>query len=371
MWNFISGRGGAANFVEALEQRSMLSASTFYVQTNLVSDNALPGTRTDANLVNGWGIAHGATGPWWVSAAERGCTTRYRGPGGPAAPNMAIPPAPGDTEANPAGVAANDSKAFSISSGGKSAPSLYVFVTKNGTISGWNPNVDPNAILTVNNSRAGAVYKGGAIGVSHDAQFFFAADFHNARVDVFNRKFRPVALKRGAFTDTNLPAGYAPFNITNIGGQLYVTYALQDAAAHDDAAGPRHGFIDIYQTDGTLVKRLASRGSLDSPWGTVQAPHNFGKFSDDILVGNFGDGKISAFNHKGKFMGFLPGADGNPLAIDGLWGLGFGNGATAGPTNTLFFAAGPQGESHGLFGALTAGKSHHHAGSSSGGGFNY
>jgi len=264
MWNFISGHSGAANFVEALEQRSMLSASTFYVQTNLVSDNALPGTRTDANLVNGWGIAHGATGPWWVSAAERGLSIAYDGTGAPAAPNVAIPPVPGETESNPTGVAANDSKAFTISAGGKSAPSLYVFVTENGTISGWNPNVDPNAILTVNNSRAGTVYKGGAIGVSHDAQFFFAADFHNARVDVFNRKFRHVALKRGAFTDTNLPAGYAPFNITNIGGQLYVTYALQDAAAHDDVAGPRHGFIDVFNTDGTLVKRFASRGSLDS-----------------------------------------------------------------------------------------------------------
>ena len=363
------------NSLEPLENRSLMSTSSFYVQANLVSDNALAGTRTDANLVNGWGLAHSATGPWWVSSAERGLSIAYDGAGNLAAPNVTIPPAPGDTEANPTGVAANDSRAFSIAAGGKSAPSLYVFVTENGTISGWNPDVDPtNAILTVDNSRAGAVYKGGAIGVRKDAQFFFAADFHNARIDVFDRKFNPVAHKRAAFADSHLPAGYAPFNITNIGNQLYVTYALQDSDAHDDVAGPRHGFIDIYNTDGTLVKRFASRGALDSPWGTVKAPHDFGMFSDDILVGNFGNGKISAFNHKGRFMGFLPGSDGNPIEIEGLWGIGFGNGATAGPANTLFFAAGPVEESHGLFGTLTPGKSHRHGGSSSsssGGGFNY
>jgi uncharacterized protein (TIGR03118 family) len=364
------------NSLEPLEHRSMLSTSSFYVQTNLVSDNALPGTRTDANLVNGWGLAHGAKGPWWVSAAEQGVSIAYDGAGASAAPNITIPPAAGDTEANPTGAAANDSKAFAISSGGKTAPSLYLFVTENGTISGWNPAVDStNAILTVDNSKVGAIYKGGAIGVRKDRHFFFAADFHNARVDVFDAKFKPVTLKAGAFTNSHLPPGYAPFNITNIGGRLYVTYALQDADAHDDVAGPRHGFIDIYRTDGTLVKRFASRGSLDSPWGTALAPHNFGKFSDDILVGNFGNGKISAFNRKGKFMGFLPGSDANPLEIEGLWGLGFGNGAIAGPTNTLFFAAGPDEESHGLFGSLTVGRSHHHSSTTTttggGGGFNY
>jgi uncharacterized protein (TIGR03118 family) len=361
--------------IEPLEPRALFSTSSFYLQTNLVSDNALPGTRTDANLVNGWGIAHGATGPWWVSAAERGLSIAYGGAGNPAAPNVAIPPAAGDTESNPPGDAATESKAFSITAGGKRAPALYDFVTENGTISGWNPDVDPNAILTVDNSRAGAVYKGGAIAVRKNATFFFAADFHNNHIDVFDRKFNPVALKRGAFTDSHLPAGYAPFNVTNIANQLYVTYALQDADAHDDVAGPRHGFVDVFNTDGTLARRFASRGALDSPWGTVQAPHDFGKFSDDILVGNFGNGKISAFNHKGKFMGFVGGSDGNPIEIPGLWGIGFGNGQTAGPTNTLFFAAGPDEESHGLFGTLTTGKSHHHhAGTSTstgGGGFGY
>jgi uncharacterized protein (TIGR03118 family) len=368
------------NSLQSLEPRTLLSTSTFYNQTNLVSDNSLPGTRTDANLINGWGIAHSDTGPWWVSSAEEGLSIAYDGAGAQAAPNVIIPPAAGGTTAAPTGVAANGSRAFKISSGGNTAPSVYVFVTEDGTISGWNPAVDEtHAILKVDNSRSGAVYKGGAIGVRDDAQFFFAADFHNGRIDVFNSKFSPVAHKRHAFADTTLPAGYAPFNITNINNQLYVTYALQDSGAHDDVAGPRHGFIDVFNTDGALVKRFASRGALDSHWGTIQAPHNFGKFSDDILVGNFGNGKISAFNHRGRFMGFLTAADGNPVEIPGLWGIAFGNGATAGPSNTLFFAAGPSEESHGLFGSLTIGKSHHHHASSSstsgsggtGGGINY
>jgi uncharacterized protein (TIGR03118 family) len=363
------------SLIEALEVRSMMSAS-FYNQVDLVSDNGVAGSRTDANLVNGWGLAHSPTGPWWVSSAAQGLSIAYDGAGALAAPNVSIPHAAGVTLSSPTGAIANDSRGFKISSNGVSAPSEYIFVTEDGAISGWSPNVDPtHAILTVDNSASGAVYKGGAIGVRDGGQFFFAADFHNGRVDIFDRNFSPVAHKRLAFRDTSLPAGYAPFNITNIGGQLYINYALQDADAHDDVAGPRHGFIDVFNTDGSLVRRFASRGSLDSPWGTVQAPHDFGLFSDDILVGNFGNGKISAFNHRGRFMGFVGGSDGNPVEIPGLWGLGFGNGATAGPTNTLFFAAGPDDESHGLFGTLTVGKSHHHAGTTTtpggGGGFNY
>jgi len=363
------------NFIQSLEHRTLMSASTFYTQTNLVSDNGVPGTRTDANLVNGWGIAHGATGPWWVSSAEEGLSIAYDGAGAQAAQNVIIPPAAGETTAAPTGVAANGSKFFKVTSHGNTAPSVYVFVTEDGTISGWNPNVDPtHAVLEVDNSKSGAVYKGGAIGVRKNAQFFFAADFHNNRIDVFDGKFNPVAHKRHAFADATLPAGYAPFNVTNINNQLYVTYAQQDADAHDDVAGPRHGFVDVFNTDGSLARRFASRGSLDSPWGTVQAPHDFGKFSDDILVGNFGNGKISAFNHKGRFMGFVSGSDGNAIEIPGLWGIGFGNGATAGPTNTLFFAAGPNEESHGLFGTLTAAKTHHHHSTTTtttNGGFNY
>ena len=359
--------------IDALEERRLMSTSTFYNQTNLVSDDAAPGTRTDANLVNGWGIAHGPDGPWWVSAAETGLSIAYDGTGAPAAPDVQIPFAAGQTESNPTGVAANANDDFVVKSGHTRAPSLYVFVTENGTISGWNPAVDEtHAILAVDNSASGAVYKGVAIAVRKHHDFVYAANFHAGTIDVFDSAFAPVAHKRAAFRDTQLPAGYAPFNVTTIDNQLYVTYALQDADAHDDVAGPRHGFVDVFNTDGTLVKRFASRGSLDSPWGTVVAPHDFGLFSDDILIGNFGNGKISAFNRKGRFMGFVTGADANPVEIPGLWGIGFGNDAGAGPANTLFFAAGPGEESHGLFGTLTAAKTHHHhSTTTTNGGFNY
>jgi uncharacterized protein (TIGR03118 family) len=345
---------------EPLEIRVLFSISSFYNVTNLVSDNGVPGTRTDADLINGWGIAASRTGPWWVAAAETGKVPAYDGTGAQAAPTFAVPPAPGQDEANPTGIVFNDTKAFVIKSGNVSKPSLYVMATENGTIAGWNPDVDPNnAILEVDNSASGVVYKGIAIGKRDKHSFLFATDFHNGKIDVFDAKFKPVTLKAGAFTDTHLPDGYAPFNVVNIDGKLYVTYALQDADAQDDVAGPRHGFIDIFSTSGTLIKRFASRGSLDSPWGMVVAPSSFGKFGGDILVGNFGNGHISAFSRKGKFQGFVNDPANNPVEIQGLWGIGFGNGKASGATNTLYFAAGPEEESHGLFGSIAPGHKHH------------
>ncbi|HEY7115993.1 MAG TPA: TIGR03118 family protein [Tepidisphaeraceae bacterium] len=358
----LNPRGRGARF-ENLEDRLLMSTSSFYVQTNLVSDNGVPGTRTDANLVNGWGLAAApGGGPWWVAAAEKGLSLAFDSTGAQAAANVIIPNAAGQTESNPTGVVANDTGGFVVSSGGNSAASEYVFVTENGTVSGWNIGVDPtHAIMEVDNSASGAVYKGAAIASRKHHAILYAANFHSGRIDLFDSNFASIATKRKAFRDSFLPAGYAPFNVANVDGFLYVTYALQDADAHDDVAGPRHGFVDIYDTSGALVKRFASRGALDSPWGMVVAPHDFGLFSDDILIGNFGNGKISAFNRKGRFMGFVVGSDANPVEIPGLWGLSFGNGGQAGPTNTLFFAAGPDEESHGLFGSLTVGHSHRHS----------
>lgn len=348
---------------ENLEERRLMSTSSFYDQTNLVSDNGVAGTRTDATLVNAWGLDHSPTGPWWVAANGTGVSPAYDGAGASAAANVAIPIAPGGTESKPTGVIANNSRFFAVSKAGQSGASEYVYVTESGTISGWNFNVDStHAILKVDNSATGAIYKGAAIAASgrHPHPFLYAADFHNNKIDMFDGSFGAVALGNGAFTDPSLPAGYAPFNVANIGGRLFVSYALQGGTATDDVAGPRHGFIDIYTTGGALVGRFASRGTLDSPWAMVVAPHDFGLFSDDILVGNFGNGRISAFNHKGKFMGFVVGSDANPVEIPGLWGLAFGNDAGAGASNSLFFASGPNGEAHGLFGTLTAGHSHHH-----------
>jgi uncharacterized protein (TIGR03118 family) len=363
MRNPIFPRNKRARLFENLEERRLMSTSSFYDQTNLVSDNGVAGTRTDATLVNAWGLAHSPTGPWWVAGNGTGVSQAYDGSGAQALANVTIPPAAGQTDSNPTGVVANDTRSFAVSESGRSGVSEYVFVTENGTISAWNFNVDAtHAILEVDNSAAGAVYKGAAIATNgrHPHPFLYATDFHNNKIDMFDGSFNPVSLGAGAFTDSSLPAGYAPFNVANIGGQLYVSYALQDGAAHDDVGGPRHGFVDIYTAGGALVKRFASRGALDSPWGMVVAPHDFGMFSDDILVGNFGNGKISAFNRKGRFMGFVVGSDANPVEIPGLWGLAFGNDADAGSSNTMFFAAGPDDESHGLFGTLTAGHSHHH-----------
>jgi uncharacterized protein (TIGR03118 family) len=362
------------NIIEPLENRLLMSHSSFYVQTNLVSDNGVPGTRTDPNLVNAWGLAPNGNGPWWVAANGTSVSLAFDGTGAQAAANVSIPPPAGQTDSNPTGVVANSSSGFMISSGGNSAPASYVFVTETGTVSGWNFDVDPtHAIREVDNSPAGAVYKGAAIGRIRKSNFLYAADFHNNRIDVFDSAFHPVSFKHSPFTDTHLRAGYAPFNVANIGGNLFVSYAKQDADAHDDVGGPRHGFVDIFNTSGVLLKRFTSFGTLDSPWAMVQAPSNFGIFSDDILIGNFGNGLISAFNGRGRFVGFVTGGDGNPISIDGLWGLAFGNGATAGPTNSLFFAAGPAGESHGLFGSLTIGVSHRHLSATLGstGGMNY
>ena len=183
--------------------------------------------------------------------------------------------------------------------------------------------------------------------------FLYAANFHEGRIDVFNSHFAPVKLS-GGFTDAGIPAGFAPFDIQELGGSLYVTYAMQNAAKHDDVAGPGNGFVDVYDTSGHLVRRLISHGDLNSPWGLALAPNGFGAFSNDLLVGNFGDGAIHAYDpNTGALEGQLTNADGNAIVIDGLWGLRFGNGVTGTPT-ALLFTAGIAGEAHGLFGEITA-----------------
>ena len=338
-----------------LEERRLMAATTFTV-TDLVSDTGVGGSRTDANLVNGWGLAPAPSGgPWWVASAGKGLSLAFNGTGDQVSVNVTIPPTAGGTTSSPTGVVMNPGAGFVVSKGGASAPSEYVFVTEDGTVNGWSSAVDPaNAIQKVDNSASGAVYKGAAIATRRHHAMLYVADFHNARIDVFDSAFAQAPHRRHAFRDAALPAGYAPFNVANVNGFLYVSYALQDSAAHDDVGGPRHGFVDVFDTAGTLVKRFASRGSLDSPWAMVTAPADFGTFAGDLLVGNFGNGKVSAFNHRGRFMGFLSDANSQPLEIPGLWGLAFGNGATAGPTGTMFFAAGPNDENDGLFGSVTA-----------------
>jgi uncharacterized protein (TIGR03118 family) len=255
----------------------------------------------------------------------------------------------------------NATPAFVISQGSQSGPSLFLFATEDGTIAGWNGAVDQtHAVVTVDRSAAGAVYKGLAIGTAAAGPVLYAANFHAGTIDVFDQNFQPISLA-GSFTDPALPPppigqpGFAPFGIQNIRGQLYVTYALQDAAQQDDVAGAGNGFVDIFDLEGRFQQRFASQGPLNSPWGVALAPHDFGPFSGAVLVGNFRDGRITAFNpNSGAVLGQLADRQGIPLTIDGLWALAFGDDRLAGKHNELFFTAGPNDEADGLFGTITA-----------------
>jgi uncharacterized protein (TIGR03118 family) len=253
---------------------------------------------------------------------------------------------------SPTGTVFNPTTDFVVGSGKHSAPANFIFDSEAGRITAWSGAVSGVKARTEFTSST-AVYKGLAIGSVGGQNFLYAANFHDGTIDVFDRKFAPVT-SAGGFTDPKLPAGYAPFNIQALGGNLYVSYAKQNAEKHDDVAGPGHGFIDVYDMSGNLMKRLVSKGKLNSPWGLALAPANFGAFSGDLLVGNFGDGMIHAYDPMtGALKGQLMNEDGNPIAIEGLWALRFGNG-TMGTPESLLFTAGIAHESHGLFGEITA-----------------
>lgn len=324
-----------------------------YVQTNLVSD--VPGwaKTVDPHLVNAWGMAFSATSPVWVADNGTGLSTLYTGAGAVNSLVVTIPPPMGGMPpSTPTGIVFNGNGGFTVSANGKSGSSVFIFDTEDGTISGWNPTVDlHNAVLKVDNSKMGAVYKGLAIGTTAEGTFLYATNFNSGWVEIYNSSFQWVK----NFTDLDLPEGYAPFGIRNINGMLYVTFALQNAEKHDDVAGPGHGFVDVFDLNGNMVKRLISHGELNSPWGLALAPDNFGKFSGDLLIGNFGNGHINAFRiTDGAARGHMLRPEGGTLVIDGLWGLSFGTGGASGPANTLLFTAGPEDESHGLFGTITA-----------------
>lgn len=333
-----------------------LSAQAFYLQENLVSD--LPGVaaNTDPNLANPWGMASSPTSPIWVSDNHTGVMTIYNASGITQRPPVTVPPPAGGTPpAAPTGQVFNSTDSFNLSTGGKS---LFITATEDGTVAAWNAAQGNTAQRVVDNSASGAVYKGITIGSTGGKNYLYATNFSAGTVDVFNSNFGMASLV-GKFSDPNIPQGYAPFNIQNIDGHLYVTYAQQDAAKHDDVAGAGHGFIDIFNANGKLEKRLITQGALNSPWGLAVAPKDFGQFAKDLLVGNFGDGTINAFNpHSGKFDGTLTDAAGKPISIEGLWGLKFGNGGNGGALDQLFFTAGISGgdggakEDHGLFGDL-------------------
>jgi uncharacterized protein (TIGR03118 family) len=335
-------------------------AGAGFVQHNLVSD--IPGLadQTDPNMVNPWGMASSATSPLWISNNHSGTTTVYNGSGQPfpaANPLVVQIPAPssGNPPSAPTGQVFNPTSAFLLPGG---QPALFLFASEDGTISGWNNAAGPSAVTMVDNSGSGAVYKGLAVSNNSQGPFLYAANFNAGSIDVFDGNLSQVTMQ-GQFADPDLPPGFAPFNIQNIGAKLYVTYALQDDAQHDDVSGPGNGFVDVFDFNGNLIQRLVSNGNLNSPWGLAMAPAKFGDFSNALLVGNFGDGTINAYDPaSGAYMGTLQDSNGAVLSIPGLWALLFGNGGNGGDVNTLYFTAGIPGpdniEDHGLFGSIAA-----------------
>jgi uncharacterized protein (TIGR03118 family) len=341
----------ASALVAAVAAAPAPAAQQNYSVHPLVSNGTVAGTTTDLGLVNAWGLTASSTSPWWVADNGSDLTTLYTGAGTKLALVVSVPGAP-------TGAVFNGTSGFVVAAGGASGPARFIFDTEEGTIRGWNPGVPPPPTSTVTEvgiSRAdvGAIYKGLAIAGSH----LYAADFHNARVDVIDDTWH-VVTEPGAFVDPSLPAGYAPFGIQSLGGNIFVTYAKQDAAAEDEVAGQGKGFVDEYDAAGHLIARVAQHGQLDAPWGIARAPASFGAFGGDLLVGNFGDGQINAYESQAdgtyERVGGLRDSSGRQISIDGLWALEFGNGASAGPASTLFFTAGPNEEEDGLFGSITA-----------------
>jgi uncharacterized protein (TIGR03118 family) len=328
-----------------------------YTVTKLVSDIQGNAPLQDPDLVNGWGLARGSTTPWWVADngpdPSHSKSTLYTGDG--AKVPLTVNVLGGPTGAVFANVAGN----FPIGTATDSTlgPALFVFATESGDLRAWRGG-STALVAPATGITAGAVFKGLAIAhPTPGTPLLYAADFHNAQVDVFNGAWQNVT-PPGAFVDPNVPAGYAPFGIQAIGSDLFVTYGKQDADAHDELDGQGLGFVDEYDLQGNLVAHVAEHGQLNGPWGLAMAPASFGRFAGDLLVGNFGDGQINAYANGDEgwhHVGTLRTPTGHLLVIDRLWALEFGNAGSNGNPDTLYFTAGPNDESDGLFGKITTG----------------
>ncbi len=348
--------GAAVMYIAALApQLAFAAGANVYIQHNLVSDVAGQADVTDPNLVNPWGVSFSATGPFWVSNQGKGNSTLYNGSGTITPLVAVVPSANGSGTGTPTGQVFNGTATAFLLPGINRA-ATFIFATEDGTISGWANGLTNNvSVVMVNNSGSSAVYKGLAIGSNAGGPLLYAANFNSGKIDVFDAKWNPTSVA-GGFNDPNLPAGFAPFNIWPVGGKLYVLYAKQDANKKNDAAGAGNGFVNVFDFDGNLQKRLISNGVLNSPWGVALAPATFGAFGGNLLVGNFGDGKINAFDvNTGAPAGTLQDAKGNAVVNPGLWALIFGNGGSGGDRNTLYITAGPTfGDTkvHGLLAAI-------------------
>ncbi len=366
------GRGGATNVLyftagipgtDHLEDHGLFGSiapvyptafENCFSQHNLVSD--LPGVAdlTDTNLANPWGIATSVTSPFWISDNHTGLTTLYNSTGAIQSLVVSIPSAKlVQPPSSPTGQLFNSTTAFQLPP--TNQPARFIFCTEDGTVSAWAAGT--NAFLMADNSAAGSVYKGIALGQVSGRPYLYAADFHNGKIDIFDGSFQQTNWA-GAFVDSNLPVGFGPFNIQSFNGVLHVTYAKQNDEKHDDVSGSGNGFVDVFSMSGVLLRRLITQGPLNSPWGLAIAPAGFGPVAGALLVGNFGDGMINAFDWvTGTFLGPVRSTNGVPISIPGLWGLLPGNGGRGGETNSIYFTAGIPGggnlEDHGLFGSLS------------------
>ena len=384
-----SALGFSKSRIAVIAALALVPAASFaqhYKQTNLVTDlNAGATFTNDADLKNPWGLARSTTSPWWVGDNNAGVSTLYDGTGAKKALRVTIPGpngSPANFVASPTGVVSNGSPDFLLSPGG--SPALFIFVTEDGTISAWaggtvaTLKVDHSATPT---AAEGAVYKGATIGEVDGKRYLYVTNFRSGHVEIYDTNFNEVHFTNGNgegrgegednFNDSHVPRGFAPFNVQNVGGSLFVTYAKQDDAKHDNVAGAGLGFVDLFSPSGELLKRFEHGPWLSSPWGVVWTPRDFGELSNDILVGNFGSGQIAAYNgFTGKFIGMMKDLNDQTITINGLWALAFGNSAAgcpstppagsglppcgaAGPYNSLFFTAGINDEADGLFGTLT------------------
>jgi uncharacterized protein (TIGR03118 family) len=345
----------------------VVTQAQHYKQTNLVSDIMGMAPTFDANLKNPWGLTRSSTtptrpgSPWWIGNNNSGTSTLYTGAGAIIPINgtgtVTVPPpkgSPAGTLSTPTGVVFNGSPTDFLIAPGKSA--VFIFATEDGTISGWAGG--QNAVLVVDNSDNGgsdsAVYKGATSAEINGKKFLYVTNFRSAKVEVYDTNFKRVHLDEDAFEAEGVPRGFAPFNVQNVGGTLFVTYAKQDAPRHDPVDGDGLGYVELFTPGGRHIGHLEHGDWFNAPWGVVWTTRDFGEFSNAILVGNFRSGWIAAFNgFTHKFIGWVRNPDDSLVTIDGLWSLTFGNDAGAGLANTLFFTAGINNEQDGLFGTLT------------------
>jgi len=351
---------------------STLGMAQAYHQTNFVSDIQGLAPTSDGHLLNPWGLTASSASPWWVSDNNGGVSTLYDGNTGAIVPLVVnIPPldANGNGTGTPTGVVFTGASSFMFQVNGKKAASVFTFVTEDGTIVAWGPAINSDlphdAFIVVDNSAnptaaTGAVYKGATIAqmTAGGPFFLYVTNIRGGRIEVYDTNFNPVSLgghdDDDAFRDEEIPEGFAPFNVQEINGSLYVTYAKQSATKHDDFDFPGFGFVDKFSPKGKLLERLEHGPWLNAPWGVALAPANFGFFSNHLLIGNAGSGQIAVYDvDSGRFDGLLRDVNGHAIQNDRLWALRFGNDHAAGPSDWLFFTAGISDEAHGLFGFFT------------------